>query len=907
MRRWTRARHRIPPLRPLSATAAYRPGDIEKRWQRAWDRKRERAPPPPPDDAREPYYALSMFPYPSGNLHMGHVRVYTISDAIARAAELRGRRVVHPMGWDSFGLPAENAAIERGVQPADWTRQNIATMRAQLRAMGLRVDWDRELSTCEPEYYRWTQWLFQRLHRAGLAYRKEAAVNWDPVDQTVLANEQVDAEGRSWRSGAVVERRRLAQWFVRTTAYADELDSALDGLAGWPESVRTMQRNWIGRSGGSVVRFAVAGGGGSPELEAFTTRADTLFGVSYLAVAADHPLLDSLPLDGDVRDAVRALRDEADAEEAGEGRPARGVALGVEAVNPATGEKVPVFAATYVLSDYATGVVMGVPAHDDRDRRFAAAYGLPSRDVVRPPPTQDGGPDADAGAAFSGDGVLAGSGPYTGMPSAEAREAMARDGLSRPHTHYRLRDWLVSRQRFWGCPIPMVHCASCGVLPVPEEDLPVRLPEGVRLSGRGASPLLSPEAAEWRRVQCPGCGGEARRDTDTLDTFVDSSWYFLRFLGAGSDAEAVSPAAAARFMPVSAYVGGVEHAILHLLYSRFLTRFLHAEGVVPGPEPFAELVTQGMVNGATHKGVRTGRYARPDEVARGADGAPVLADTGEALEVVWEKMSKSKHNGVDPDRIIERFGADTTRLFVLFKAPVDKALDWDESAVQGQARWLGRVWSLVHEHARAARAGGSGSGSSSGGSGGGADEAALRSVAHGTIGDVTRAFDSRAFNVAVAALMKLSNRLAAVAAERAGPPTAAEDEAVRALVQMMSPLAPHAAAELWLALQGGAAEETDDLLARPDLDVHAQPWPEHRPELVVRESVTLVLQVRGKTRGKCEAPPSLFEGDDRAAVADAVLAHAREHLADAFARHVGDRPVRKVIVPPGRALLNVVV
>ena len=788
------------------------------------------------DPAREKFYCLSMFPYPSGRLHMGHVRNYTIGDVIARYQRMRGRNVLQPMGWDAFGLPAENAAIQHGVHPARWTRENIAHMRAQLKRLGFGYDWSRELATCEPSYYRWEQWLFTRLMRKGLAYRGTAPVNWCPKDRTVLANEQV-VDGRCWRCDTPVERREIPQWFLRITAYADELLEGLERLPGWPEAVRTMQRNWIGRSEGVELEFAIAGR--DERLTVFTTRPDTLMGVTYLAVAAEHPLAREAAR-GDTRLAafLEECRRVQAAEAAIETMEKKGMPLGIEAVHPVTGERVPVWVANFVLWGYGTGAVMAVPAHDQRDWEFARAHGLPIRAVVFPADGSE--PDLSQGA-YTDKGVLRDSGEFSGLTSEEAFDAIAAwleaRGLGRRKVNYRLRDWGVSRQRYWGCPIPVIYCERCGAVPVPDEQLPVVLPEDVALTGEG-SPLARLPA--FYETTCPECGGPARRETDTFDTFVESSWYYARYCCADND-EAMLDARADHWLPVDQYVGGIEHAVLHLLYARFFHKVLRDEGLVRCDEPFANLLTQGMVL---------------------KDGA---------------KMSKSKGNVVDPQEMIDRYGADTVRLYMMFAAPPEQSLEWSESGIEGAYRFLRRLWRTVREHlaagpvdpALAAKAEG--------------EARELRRRTHRTIAKVTDDIERRyTFNTAIAAVMELLNAVTRLEAAD-GAARAVVREALETAVLLLSPIVPHIAHALWRAL--GHEEAVVDA-----------PWPEPDPAALEAEEVELVVQVNGRLRGRIRVPADA----GREAIERAALAEPNVR------RHVGGRPVRKLVVVPGR-LVNVVV
>jgi leucyl-tRNA synthetase len=853
----------------VSDPSRYEPAAIEARWQRRW-RDLDLDATPEESDGRPPFFALSMFPYPSGNLHMGHVRNYVITDVIARLQRLRGHAVLHPMGWDGFGLPAENAAIERGSDPAEWTDRNIAQMRAQLQRLGLSIDWSREIATCHADYYRWTQWLFLQFLDAGLAYRSEAMVNWDPVDQTVLANEQVDAEGRSWRSGALVEKRRLRQWFLRITAYAGELLDDLPKLEGWPERVRTMQANWIGRSTGAELHFPLLDAGGEPSgesLTVFTTRPETIYGASYVVLAPEHPLVAALTT-AQEREAVTAFLDlvgrQSEQERTAEDRPKRGVPIGARVRNPATGEAIPLWIADYVLGDYGTGVVMGVPAHDQRDFLFARRYELPVRQVIIPEGSDE---HAFEGGAWLESGVMIHSGPYDGLPSPEAKQRIVADaeaaGWGRQRVQYRLRDWLISRQRYWGCPIPVIHCESCGVVPVPEAQLPVRLPTNLRLEGRGGSPLAQLE--EWVTVPCPCCGAAARRETDTMDTFMDSSWYYARFTAPHAKTP-TDLAEAAYWMNVDQYIGGIEHAILHLLYSRFFARAMHATGHLPASaiEPFNALFTQGMV---THEIYLTrdanGRpvYHLPEDVTNGK-----LAD-GTAVETIPSaKMSKSKKNVVDPMSIIAAFGADTARWFVLSDSPPERDVEWTASGAEATFKHLSRVWATCDRIGQMPE------------SHAGEGDADLARACARAIDEVSRAIETFAFNKAIATLYGLTNTIA-----RANASTPAMKEAIRTLAKLMSPMTPHIAESIW-SYQGGAG-----LCAQA-------PWPVADPALLTRDTVTLPIQINGKRRAEITVPAELAASEVEK------IALANEDVV----RFLAGAPVKKIIVVPGR-IINVVI
>ena len=811
--------------------SSYRPEAIEPAAQHYWEE--HRCFEVDEDPGREKFYCLTMFPYPSGRLHMGHVRVFTISDVIARYQRMQGRHVLQPMGWDAFGMPAENAAIKNRVPPAEWTYRNIDYMRGQMKRLGYAYDWRREITTCRPEYYRWEQWLFTKLFEQGLVYRRNSVVNWDPVDQTVLANEQV-IDGRGWRSGALVERREIPQWFMKITAYADELLEALDDLDGWPEPVKVMQRNWIGRSEGVEIAFRVPGE--EAPLTVYTTRPDTLMGVTYMAVAAEHPLAVKAAEDDPRLEAFLAeCRSSHAAEAAMETMEKKGMPLGVSAVHPFTGEEVPLWVANFVLMGYGTGAVMAVPGHDQRDWDFARRHGLPIRQVIRPAE----GPDADMEeGAFTDYGIVVNSGEYDGMDFRQAFDAIAdrleAEGIGRRTVNYRLRDWGVSRQRYWGTPIPVIYCGECGAVPVPEADLPVVLPEDVTITGAG-SPLK--DIPEFVEAECPECGAAARRETDTFDTFVESSWYFSRYTC--PDADAMLDEREAYWMPVDQYTGGIEHAILHLLYARFFQKLMRDCGLSAADEPFTNLLTQGMVL---------------------KDGV---------------KMSKSAGNTVDPQELLERYGADTVRLFMMFTAPPDQALEWSDSGVAGANRFLKRLWKTVCEHVE----------SGPGGDGGrpGEEAAALRRKLHETIAKVSDDIGRRyTFNTAVAAVMELLNAINRAAGGAPGL-QAVRQEALEAIVLMLSPIVPHITHELWQALGHENA-------------VVDEPWPAVDESALAQDAIEVVVQVNGRLRARVSVPA---EADE-----DTVVEHA---LADEnVRRHTEGKTIRKTIYVPGK-LVNVVV
>ena len=859
---WPRARDGLVYNRSV---ADYRPQDLDRKWQKHWIESRTFEPTEDPSTPK--FYCLEMFAYPSGHAHVGHVRNYIIGDVMARTKRMRGFNVLHPFGWDAFGMPAENAAIKSGIPPDVSTFANIGHMKGQLQRLGISYAWDRELATCTPEYYHWNQWLFIRMFERGLAYRRRSSVNWCPKDQTVLANEQVIDDGVCWRCGTKVVTRDLEQWFLKITAYADELLTALDTLTKWPEKVVTMQRNWIGRSEGARVKFPMAGGADGEAIEVFTTRIDTIYGATFVLLAPEHPLVEAFAAGSSDPAAFRAAvtrfrTQDRTARVSGEVEK-EGFFTGRHAVNPFTSQQVPVWVANFVLGEYGTGAVMAVPAHDERDFEFARKYGLPVRVVVRP---VDGGiPDADGlTEAVSNDGVLVNSGPWDGTPSDAARARMTADaksrGLGEGTVQFRLKDWGISRQRYWGTPIPMVYCEKDGVVPVPDDQLPVVLPKVVEFTGKGDSPLA--QLPDFVNTTCPRCHGPARRETDTMDTFVDSSWYFDRFCDASNPTQPFDPAKAKYWMPVDFYSGGVEHAILHLIYSRFFTRVFRDLGFVDHDEPFTQLLTQGMVLNA------------------------------------GEVMSKSKGNVVDPDAMIERYGADALRLYVMFVAPPENEVEWTDTGLEGSFRFLARVWRLVDHWAEAVR----------GIRAAGPDavqlseaERGLRRKTHDTVHRVTVDIEERQhLNTAVSALMELVNELYAFSDQTSvGSPGARGEravgtieraetlavvrEAADALVLMLSPFAPHMCEELWehLGHTGGLA------------GAH---WPSFDAEAAKADSIVVPVQVNGKLRGRITVAPDASEGELR-----------EKALADpAVQAHTSGKTVKKVIVARGK-LVSVVV
>jgi leucyl-tRNA synthetase len=860
-----------------AGAARYDFAAAEPRWQRAWTERGCFAVEDVPTDGRPKYYVLEMFPYPSGKIHMGHVRNYTLGDVVARYKRARGFSVMHPMGWDAFGLPAENAARERGIHPGVWTRDNIAAMRAELQRMGLGIDWAREFATCEPEYYGKQQQLFLDLLAAGLVEQRESWVNWDPVDGTVLANEQV-IDGRGWRSGAVVEKKRLRQWFFAITRYAPELLAALDGLDRWPERVRLMQSRWIGRSEGARVRFPLLEPiDGIAEVEVYTTRPDTLFGMSFVAVAAEHPVAAAAAARDPAAAAfVAECRSMGTSEAVIETAEKKGFFTGLEVGHPfIEGARLPVWIANFVLMEYGAGAVFGCPAHDQRDLDFARKYGLRILPVVAP----EGGGAEIADVAYDGPGAMVNSGFLDGMDTAVAKRAaiaeLERQGAGRGVVNWRLRDWGVSRQRYWGCPIPVIHCAACGAVPAPADQLPIRLPDDVSFD-RPGNPL--DHHPTWKHVACPRCDGPAERETDTCDTFVDSSWYFARFCSPHA-AEPVLRAAADHWLPVDQYIGGIEHAILHLLYARFFTRAMQATGQVGLAEPFAGLFTQGMV---THESYRAadGRWLYPDEVIRGEDGA-VEAATGAPVTVGRsEAMSKSRRNTVDPGAIIARYGADTARWFVLSDNPPERDVEWTEAGVAGASRFIQRSWRAADAVARAALAEPVSDVSSPA-------ALALRRETHRAIAAVTEALETFSFNVAVARCYTLVNAIQQAERDTDGPDMGqARREAVETLARLLSPMAPHLAEEMHAML-------------RPDAGLVADmAWPEADPALVAIEAVVIAVQVMGKLRGAVEVAAGASEADVlQAAEAEPNVARALEGRRVVKRIHVPGRIVNFVLAP----------
>ncbi len=853
---------------------------IELKWQREWEEQdlfRVHK-----DPKRQKFYCLEMFPYPSGKIHMGHVRVYSIGDVLARYLKMKGLNVLHPIGWDSFGLPAENAAIERSIHPARWTSSNIARMKDQLRRLGYSYDWHREIATYRPEYYRWNQWTFLQMYRRGLAYKKEAQVNFCPACNTVLANEQVE-EGNCWRCGSRVEQKSLSQWFLRITDYAGELLSWLDRLPGWPERVKTMQRNWIGRSEGVMVNFKLDG----RDFPIFTTRPDTIYGVTFMAIAPEHPLVDSIleesSKNGELRRFVDRIKNEDRIKRTSEDYEKEGVFSGKYVLNPLSGEEVPLYIVNFVLMEYGTGAIMAVPAHDQRDFKFARKYGLPVRVVIQNPERTL---DAESmSSAYVDEGVNVDSGPITGLPTREGIEKISgyieKEGYGKRTVNYRIKDWLISRQRYWGTPIPIVYCTSCGIVPVKEEDLPVILPGDVAFTGED-NPLKS--SPGFLNTNCPECGAQATRETDTMDTFIDSSWYFERYCSPRETSTPFNRSDSDYWMNVDQYIGGIEHAILHLLYARFFTKFLRDIGLTHADEPFERLLTQGMVTKETYY-CPTHGYLFPEEVE---EGVRCKKCREEVTIGRIEKMSKSKKNIIDPDDIVKKYGADTTRLFILFASPPEKDLEWSDAGVEGSFRFLNRVYRLFegtgslfegrleelkgYEENLSAMKGRT------------ALETEILHVVHRTLEKVSEDIERRFhFNTAVASTMEMVNYLytidAGVLQERE---LLAYLHALKSLLLMLHPFVPHITEELWHTLG------YKSLLLR-------ESWPSCIEELARKEVVTIVVQINGKLRSRLETPRDTDEEE----LKEAVLCDEK------VLQYTEGKKIRKIIVVPNK-LVNIV-
>jgi len=896
-----------------SPTIAYHPAEIEAAAQRFWRETRAFAVTETP--GRETFYCLSMLPYPSGALHMGHVRNYTIGDVISRFQRMCGKNVLQPMGWDAFGLPAENAAIKNATAPAKWTYANIDHMRAQLQALGYAIDWSREFATCSPDYYVHEQRMFTRLMKKGLAYRKNSVVNWDPIDQTVLANEQV-IDGRGWRSGALVEKREIPQWFLKITEYAQELLDGLDTLDGWPESVKTMQRNWIGRSEGLEITFAVKGE--NTGLTVYTTRPDTLMGVTFVSIAGEHPLaLKAARNNPELAAFIAELKQGSVSEAELETQDKRGMATGLFATHPITGSEVPIYVANFVLMGYGTGAVMAVPAHDERDFEFAKTYGLPIRPVIVPPAVHEelyrAGLDplllissetsadnlppviaeylaAIGQNAHTERGVLINSGEYDGMDFAASFAALAtrleKEGRGQRKVNYRLRDWGVSRQRYWGCPIPVIYCDNCGAVPVPEDQLPVRLPEDVADAFKVAGAVVSPIKAnpEWRNTTCPECGGPAERETDTFDTFMESSWYYARYTSPGA-ADMVD-GRANYWTPVDQYIGGIEHAILHLMYFRFYHKLLRDEGLVNSDEPAKRLLTQGMVIAETYyrdnpNGSKD--WFNPADVDtirddKGRITGAILKSDGLPVEIgAVEKMSKSRNNGVDPQSMIDKYGADTVRLFSMFASPPELSLEWNEAGVDGMARFLRRLWTQIQRHIEAGPVPALNPELLD------ATGKTLRRQLHETIHKVGDDYARRySFNTAIAAVMEFFNYLAKYT-DASGPARALRQQAFESIVLLLNPITPHVSHALW------------QVLGHPETLLEDIPFPEPDPAALVRDAITLAVQINCKLRATIEVPADASRAD----IETQALGEPNVR------KFMQDLQVRKVIVVPGK-IVNIV-
>jgi leucyl-tRNA synthetase len=863
----------------------YNPEKIEPKWQDYWEKSRifkvEE------DPSREKFYLLEMFPYPSGKIHMGHVRNYTIGDVIARYKTMNGFNVLHPMGWDAFGLPAENAAISNNTHPARWTYENIRAMRAQLKSLGFSYDWDREIATCRPEYYRWEQWLFLKMVEKGQVYRKESFVNWCETCNTVLANEQVEA-GLCWRCGKAVRQKKLWQWFFRITDYAEELLAYCDQLPGWPEKVMSMQKNWIGKSIGAEIRFPLEQSlpGKADAITVFTTRQDTVFGATFMCLAPEHTLITELSAGTTQEEAIRQFIDRISLQDRSskgiENYEKEGVFTGAHCINPLSGRRMPVFAANFALMEYGTGAVMSVPAHDQRDFDFAKKYGLDIVVVIQPPDSTLVA--ADMTRAYTEPGMMTGSGPFDGMQSTDALDAIAShletNNLGRRTVNFRLRDWGISRQRYWGAPIPMIHCPACGIVPVPESELPVVLPEHADLLDGGRSPL--PVLPEFAKTHCPKCGRtDARRETDTMDTFVESSWYFARYCSPRFDTGIFDPKAVDYWMPVDQYIGGVEHAILHLLYSRYFTRILSDSGLVNFKEPFTRLLTQGMVCKETVSCPNHG-FLFPEEAVASKAGPVCVKCKAPVTVGRVEKMSKSKKNVIDPHTLLARYGADTTRLFCLFAAPPEKDLEWSETGVDGSSRFLNKVWRLAASLMPLIQDAPVFSGSP--------DEVQGRfrdiyKKTHETIFRVSRDIEERYhFNTAISAVMELINTLSG---DDEKPGSAKEKGVLRFAVEsailLIAPIVPHIAEELW------------SHLGKPGSVLHA-PWPKYREDALVREELEIVVQVNGKLRSRF----TVNAGTDEETIKQQALSDER------VIKFLDGKPVRKVIVVKQK-LVNIVV
>ena len=848
------------------ATNLYKPSDIEGKWQKIWE-----------DDNlyntdeqssnKEKFYALSMFPYPSGNLHMGHVRNYVITDLIARFQRFQGKVVLHPMGWDAFGLPAENAAIERGINPDKWTKQNIAHMKSQLKLLGLSVDWDREFATCDENYYVWTQFLFLELHKAGLVYQKESEVNWDPIDNTVLANEQVDSEGKSWRSGAIVEKKLLTQWFLKITDYAEELLQDLEKLNEWPERVKIMQENWIGKSIGANINFKIKEFK-KKKIQVFTTRPDTLFGVTYLAISVNHPLIKKIS-DNKILSKLENLKIYLQ-ESKDKDQKKIGIPTNLIAINPINSKEIPIWIASYVLDEYGTGAVMGVPAHDERDFEFAKINSIDIKQVIIKDKDKI---TSELTNAFTDNGFLINSNNFDGLNNSDAKKHISehgeRNGWAENKIQFRLRDWLISRQRYWGCPIPIIKCTNCGSVPVNKKDIPVKLPNEIKISSNKINSLGSNQS--WINTTCPKCGNLASRETDTMDTFMCSSWYFLRYPSSKSLTKPFEKEKINKWLPVDQYVGGVEHAILHLLYARFLTKALRDNNLFDIDEPFKRLLTQGMVQSAAYKNSITGKYISPTDIKDITD--PKDPKDNSKLEVLFEKMSKSKYNGVDPESVIKKYGADTARMFILFKAPPEKDLEWGDSDVEGQYRFLCRIWKLFldytnndisHEANKLKQE----------------NESSLLKSINIAIKEISNDIKNNQFNTAISELMKFYN---SISSNLNHVNKDLRREALMKFCILLAPFAPHISDEIWHLIGNSKS-------------VHLEQWPVFDEDALKENSYELVIQINGKVRDKINVEINI--SDDEIKEKTLIRPNVK--------KWIDNKTIRKIIIVKGR-IINIVV
>ena len=848
------------------ATNLYKPSDIEGKWQKIWEDDNlyntdEQA------SNKEKFYALSMFPYPSGNLHMGHVRNYVITDLIARFQRFQGKVVLHPMGWDAFGLPAENAAIERGINPDKWTKQNIAHMKSQLKLLGLSVDWDREFATCDENYYVWTQFLFLELHKAGLVYQKESEVNWDPIDNTVLANEQVDSEGKSWRSGAIVEKKLLTQWFLKITDYAEELLQDLEKLNEWPERVKIMQENWIGKSIGTNINFKIKEFK-KEKIQVFTTRPDTLFGVTYLAISVNHSLIKKIS-DNKILSKLENLKIYLQ-ESKDKDQKKIGIPTNLIAINPVNSKEIPIWIASYVLDEYGTGAVMGVPAHDERDFDFAKLNSIDIKQVIIKDKDKS---TSELTNAFTDNGFLINSNNFDGLNNSDAKKHISehgeRNGWAENKIQFRLRDWLISRQRYWGCPIPIIKCTNCGSVPVNKKDIPVKLPNEIKISSNKINSLGSNQS--WINTTCPKCGNLASRETDTMDTFMCSSWYFLRYPSSKSLTKPFEKEKINKWLPVDQYVGGVEHAILHLLYARFLTKALRDNNLFDIDEPFKRLLTQGMVQSAAYKNSITGKYISPTDIKDITN--PKDPKDNSKLEVLFEKMSKSKYNGIDPESVIKKYGADTARMFILFKAPPEKDLEWGDSDVEGQYRFLCRIWKLFldysnndisHEANKLKKE----------------NESSLLKSINIAIKEISNDIKNNQFNTAISELMKFYN---SISSNLNHVNKDLRREALMKFCILLAPFAPHISDEIWHLIGNSKS-------------VHLEKWPVFDEDALKENSYELVIQINGKVRDKINVEINI--SDDEIKEKTLIRPNVK--------KWIDNKTIRKIIIVKGR-IINIVV